>query len=395
MFYMRRKPNLETNLETNLASASACLRLRMPPLALAPRGRARFHPRSTKIMTALITAIALTLAISFMCSIFEAMTLSTTMLEIEALKPARPKAAALLERIKSRLDETIAAILTLNTIVNVIGSMIIGSLAARLFEHNATLIAALSAALTFTLLVFAEVLPKNFAVAHRRQLQPLLAWPLFALARTLRPVTYVSNLIVRAFVKPAPPETISDEQILLLARRGVKQGTLTTSESSIIANTLSLDDVRIAGIMTPRTVVTALPKNATIAEVFKTHPNIPFGRLPVYEKNIDDIVGIVRRRDLLKAKANDQDAETVGRLMQEAHFIPETVTAANALQLILKAHQKLLVVVDEFGVTAGVVTMEDIMEHILGREIFETDDIAVDMREFARRKKQKAERLKS
>jgi len=346
-------------------------------------------------MTALITAIALTLAVSFMCSLFEAMTLSTTTLEIETLKPAHPKAAARLERLKSRLDETIAAILTLNTIVNVVGSMIIGSLAARLFEHNATLIGALSATLTFTLLVFAEVLPKNFAVAHRKGLQPILAHPLYALTRALRPVTYISNLIVRAFVKPPPPETISDEQILLLARGGLKQGTLTTHESSIIANTLSLDDVRISAIMTPRTVVTALPKNLTIAEVFKAHPNIPFGRLPVFEKNLDDIVGLVRRRDLLKAKANDQDAETVGRLMQEVHFIPETVTAANALQLILKTHQKLLVVVDEFGITAGVVTMEDIMEHILGREIFEKDDIAVDMREFARRKNKKPERLKN
>ena len=345
-------------------------------------------------MTALIIAIALTLAVSFVCSMFEAMTLSTTMLEIEALKSAHPNAAAILERLKLRLDETIAAILTLNTIVNIVGSMIIGSLAANFFEHHATPIGILSATLTFFILVFGEVLPKNFAVARRRQLQPVLVWPLYALTRALRPVTYVSNLIVRAFVKPAPPETISDEQILLLAKRGVKQGMLTTSESSIIANTLSLDDVRIANIMTPRTVVTALPKNATIAEVFKTHPNIPFGRLPVYEKNLDDIVGIIRRRDLLKAKANDQDAETVGRLMQEVHFIPETVTASNALQLILKAHQKLLVVVDEFGITAGVVTMEDIMEHILGREIFETDDIAVDMREFARRKKQKAEKLK-
>jgi CBS domain containing-hemolysin-like protein len=338
-------------------------------------------------MTALIAAIVLTLAVSFLCSLFEAMTLSTTMLEIETLKSSRPKAAAILERLKSRLDETIAAILTLNTIVNIVGSMIIGGLAARLFEHKSLPIGILSASLTFTLLVFAEVLPKNFAVANRKKLQPILAHPLFALTRALRPVTYVSNLIVRAFVKPPPPETISDEQILLLARRGVKQGTLTTHESSIIANTLSLDDVRISAIMTPRPVVTALPKNSTIAEVFKAHPNIPFGRLPVFAKNLDDIVGVVRRRDLLKAKANDQDNETVEHLMQAVDFIPETVTAANALQLILKTHQKLLIVVDEFGITAGVITMEDIMEHILGREIFETDDIAVDMREFARRRK--------
>jgi len=340
-------------------------------------------------MTALITAIVLTMGIAFMCSLFEAMILSTTSLEIDALRSSRPKAAATLERLKLRLDETISAILTLNTIGMIVGSMIVGGLAASLFDRQRTLIAILSTSLTLAILVFAEVLPKSIGVTHRKRLQPILARPLAALCRVLRPVTYVCKIIVRAFVKPPPPETASDEQIRLLAERGAKQGTLTSHESSIIANTLSLDDVRISAIMTPRPVVTALPKNSTIAEIFKTHPNIPFGRLPVYEKNLDDIVGVVRRRDLLKAKANDQDSETVERLMQEVQLIPETVPVANALQLILKTHQKLLVVVDEFGITAGVVTMEDIMEHILGREIFEKDDIAVDMREFARRKNKK------
>ena len=103
----------------------------------------------------------------------------------------------------------------------------------------------------------------------------------------------------------------------------------------------------------------------------------------------DDVVGFVRRRYLLKAKANDQDLDLVEKVMQEVHFIPETVTVANALQVFLKTHQQILVVVDEFGATAGVVSMEDVMEHLLGREIFEKDDIAVDMRELARAKLQK------
>ena len=141
--------------------------------------------------------------------------------------------------------------------------------------------------------------------------------------------------------------------------------------------------------MTPRIVVTALPRTATVGEVFRDHPNIPFARIPEFGRNLDDIVGLVRRRDLLKAKANDQDIETVEKLMQEVQFVPETVTVAQALQQFLKTHQQIAVVVDEFGATSGVVSMEDIMEHILGREIFEKDDVAVDMRELARAKSQK------
>src|SRR5690606_5141937 len=164
------------------------------------------------------------------------------------------------------------------------------------------------------------------------------------------------------------------------------EGSLTESESSIIANALSLDEIRVSEIMTPRTVVTLLRRGATIGEVFREYPNVPFARIPVYGKNIDDIVGLVRRRDLLKAKANDLDHDQVGKVMQEVHFIPETATAAQALQLFLKTHQQLVVVVDEFGSTAGVITMEDVIEHLIGREIFEKDDIAVDMRELARAK---------
>lgn len=144
--------------------------------------------------------------------------------------------------------------------------------------------------------------------------------------------------------------------------------------------------------MTPRTVVTALRRSATIAEVFAEFANIPFGRMPVYGRNLDDIVGLVRRRDLLKAKANDQDGALVEQLMHEVNFIPETATVANALQIFLKAHQQLLVAVDEFGATAGVVTMEDVIEQLIGGEIFEKDDVAVDMRELARARQHKPPR---
>jgi CBS domain containing-hemolysin-like protein len=129
-----------------------------------------------------------------------------------------------------------------------------------------------------------------------------------------------------------------------------------------------------------------------VADVFREHPTLQFGRMPVFGKNLDDIVGVVRNRDLLKAKAQDQDAGLVEHFMQEAQFIPETATLGNALQVCLRTHNKLLVVVDEFGATAGVVTMEDVIEHLLGREIFEKDDVAVDMRELARTRLQKQDR---
>ncbi|HWA10748.1 MAG TPA: hemolysin family protein [Opitutaceae bacterium] len=336
----------------------------------------------------LLLAIVLTLGIAFICSLFEALVLSTTTAEIEALKKSHPRRGQRLEMIKHELDETISAILTLNTMANGLGSVVIGALGAELFPDRRVL-AGVTIVFGVLLLVGAEVLPKNIGVVYRPLLQPFVVYPIWWLRRVLTPVTFLCNAFVRLFVRETAHAHRSDEEIILLAERGARHGTLSKSESSIIANALSLDDVRVSEIMTPRTVLTALRRSATVGEVFREFPNLPFGRMPVYGKNLDDIAGIVRRRDLLKSKANDQDAALVESLMQEVNFIPATATAANALQLCLKAHQKLLVVVDEFGSTTGVLTMEDIMEHILGREIFEKDDIAVDMRELARAKQQK------
>lgn len=322
----------------------------------------------------------------------EAMIFSTTVAEIESLKRSAPRIGEVLETLKLKMDETISTILTLNTVATALGSALIGAIGAHLFSEH--ILALVMAGFGTVLLICSEVIPKTVGVAYRRSLQPSLARPLWMMCRVLRPVTYLCNLVVRVFIKQPAEKEKSDEEIILLAERGAQQGTLSKSESNIITNALSLDDVRVSEIMTPRTVVTTLRKNATVGEIFREYPNIPFARIPVHGKNIDEIVGLVRRRDLLKAKANDHDFELVEKLMQEINFIPETVTAANALQVFLKTHQQLLVVVDEFGATAGVVTMEDVMEHLLGREIFEKDDVAVDMRELARAKLQKQNRTR-
>ena len=341
-------------------------------------------------MSWLVLAVCVTVAVSFFCSLAEAVILSTTVAEIESLKRRLPPRGQRLEALRLGLEDTISAILTMNTIASTLGAVIIGGLVTRLYGQAALGVA--SAVVTLTILIFAEVLPKNLGIAHRVGLQPHIVYPLWWMRRALAPVLYVCSLVVRIFVKPRRPAHTSDEEIILLAEKGAKEGVLTASESNIIANALSLDDLRVSEIMTPRTVVTTLRKGATVGEVFREFPNIPFARIPVCQKNLDDIVGLVRRRDLLKAKANDQDLETVGSLMQEISFIPETVTVGNALQMFLKTHQQLLVAVDEFGSTAGVVTMEDVIEHLLGREIFERDDVAVDMRELARAKIQKQAR---
>lgn len=330
----------------------------------------------------LALVILFTFGASFACSLFEGLILSTTVAEVEGLKKTSPARGERLEALKINLEATISAILTLNTIANSCGSVLIGAICAHFFGERVLLV--LTLCFGTLLLVGAEVLPKNLGVAQRKRLQPYVVYPLWWLCRFLQPITWLCHKLVFRLLPPKAEATRSDQEILLLAEKGAMEGTLSASESSIIANALALDDVRVSSIMTPRTVLTLLRKNSTVAEVFREYPNIPFARMPVFGRNVDDIVGLVRRRDLLKAKAAGLDADPLERHLHEVHFIPETVTVANALQVFMKTHQQLLVVVDEFGAIAGVLSMEDVMEQLLGSEIFEKDDMAVDMRELAR-----------
>lgn len=343
------------------------------------------------MITQFIVAAALTIGISFICSMLEALILSTSITDIEFLKRKNPKKGTLLEELKTNLPNTISAILTLNTIANTAGSVLVGGLATEIWGN--AMVGWIMGALTLAILIFSEIIPKNLGVVYRSQLQPWVIIPLKWLTVLLWPATSLTNLSIRLIIKEdqTNEDSASDEEeIILLAEKGAKDGTLTSSESDMVTNALKLDDELVSKIMTPRVVVTALEKDLTIGAIFQTYPNIPFARIPVYDDEIDNIVGLIRRRDLLKNVAEDQDRIKVSELMGKINFVPETVTVAAALQTILKCHQQLLVVVDEFGSMAGVVTMEDIMEYILGREIFETDDVAIDMRELARSEGKKA-----
>ncbi|HVU38206.1 MAG TPA: CNNM domain-containing protein [Opitutales bacterium] len=334
-------------------------------------------------MPLLIIAVVFTLVGSALCSVIEAMLLSTTTGEIEALKARAPRAGAALSQCRDRLDESISAILTFNTIANTLGSFLCGMLADRLFFDWRY---AFAVGMTVGLLIFGEILPKNIGVLHRKRLHPILVWALVAMRAATRPLLWAMRPLIKKFLGPKLHDVgDTTQEIAFLAVREAQQGNLTLQESKLIANALKLDEVRIHDIMTPRIVVTTLEKSRTIGQVFRELPNIPFARLPVYDGRVDNIVGIARRRDLLKAKAADQDNVTVASLMHPVLFVPDTATAATTLQQFLKNHQQIAVVVDEYGSLAGVVSMEDIFEHLLGAEFFEKDDVAVDMREFARR----------
>jgi len=335
----------------------------------------------------LILAVSLTIGVSALCSTLEALILSVTSAEIENLKISSPRKGSLLEKFHEEIEETSSAILSLNTIANTLGATLVGGLAENVLGGGSNNLLIFACGLTVGILFFSEILPKNLAFSYRAEIVGKFVYPLLLVRVIMSPFSKICKATVKAVVPIKKRVDGSDEEeIILLAKKGAKEGTLTNAESNLVTNSLKLDQVIIRDIMTPRTVVTSLDEKLTVNEVFKIHPNVPFARLPIFKDSIDTISGMVRRRDLHNAVVKNNGKKQLFELAKEAVFMPENASADKALRLLLSEHCQLSMVVDEFGSIVGVLALEDIIESILGQEIFEHDDPAVDMRELAKRK---------
>ena len=335
---------------------------------------------------AFIFVIAFTIGVSALCSVLEAMILSTTTAEIEGLKKSHPRRGEKLENYKLGLEETSSAILSLNTIANTLGATMVGGLAVQIWPADSNVLLKVSSAMALTILFFSEIIPKNVGVLYRTNLQPILIFPLIWICTLMAPISRVLGIVVRCTLRPSNKLTDSDEEILLLAEKSAKEGTLTSNERDMINNALNLDELLVNEIMTPRTVVQVFNGQETVTSLLQKHKDIPFARIPIYEEQTENISGIVRRRDLLTAIADNRGNVQIKELANEAIFVPDNAAASDALQTFLKYHQQLAIAVDEFGSMSGVISMEDVIEQIIGQEIFEDDDPAIDMRELARRR---------
>ena len=339
------------------------------------------------MISQLVVAVAFTIGVSSLCSILEAMILSITTAEIEDFKDRSPKWGQKLSKFRDEIDETSSAILSLNTIANTLGATLVGGLAEKSFGNGENTLLLFACGMTLGILFFAEILPKNFTVSYRTEMLPYLVPPLVMVRFCMSPFSKICKFTMRAMVPEKEKSSEEDEnEIILLAQKGAKEGTLTSEESDLVTNALKLDGIKVSEIMTPRTVMLALDELLSVEDTFKQHPNIPFARIPIYSDNIDHITGIVRRRDLLNSMVAGNSNSSLLDHAKDALFIPENASADKALRLLLSEHCQLSVVVDEFGSVTGVLALEDIVESILGQEIFEHDDLAVDMRELAKRK---------
>lgn len=337
-------------------------------------------------MIELILIVAAVIFVSAICSVMEAILYAVPLSHIEALAGQGRKSAKILQKLRQRIDQPITAILTLNTFANTAGAAFAGVVAARVLG-NAWLGLFLGV-LTLGILLLSEIIPKTIGVVYSRQLSAVIARPLLVLVWILRPFVWLASLMTAVIARSSEREKISQEEIIVMARMSLRKGEIDKSEMQVIQNILSLEDKKVQSVMTPRTVVFTLGGKKTVKEAQSREEILTHSRIPVFFDNSEDIGGIVHRRDILNAVAKDEIELKLEELMKPVHFVLEKDRLDKVLQLFLDRSEHLFIVIDEFGGLAGVITLEDVLEEILGREIVDEFDEVTDMRELAQRRRQ-------
>ena len=335
-------------------------------------------------MFELVVVVGATMLISAMCSLFEAVLYSVPLGHIESMAAEGRKAGRILQRLRQDVERPIAAILSLNTIANTAGAAIAGAVAEKVLGDE--FIGYFAAFFTFVILIFSEVIPKTAGVVYNRGLSVVIARPLRLLVILFAPFIWLTGLVTRLIPRSSSSEEVSQNELVVMARLGLKSGTIEADHAEVIENVLSLESKTVRQIMTPRVVMFSLSTDLSIEAVQNSGQMLNYSRIPVFEKDADDIVGMVLRRDLLTSKLDDGDAR-IGDLLRPVDFVAQTVTVDRLLRMFMERGQHLLIVIDEFGGLAGLVSLEDVLEEILGKEIVDEFDQVADLRELARRRR--------
>lgn len=331
----------------------------------------------------LIVYILVALLFSFVCSIAEAVLLSITPSYIEHLQQEQPKRAALLKKLRlDNVDRSLAAILTLNTIAHTVGAIAAGAKATVVFGN--TWIGLFSALMTLAILFFSEIIPKTIGAVYWEKLAPVTAVFVRWLTKVLYPLIWVSEGLTKLISKGKQQHIFSREEFLAMAGLGKKTGDIDEHESRIIDNLFRLGSLKAKDIMTPRRVVHYLQENDKINDVFDHVVSTKFSRIPVYSQDIDDITAFVLKDDVLMAQAQGQESWELKQLQREMICVLDEMTLPNLLETLLNQRQHIALVVDEYGDTRGLVTLEDLVETLLGMEIMDEVDEVRDMQKLAR-----------
>ena len=333
-------------------------------------------------MTLLLIYLAIAIGFSFYCSVAEAVLLSITPSFIATLREKKPKEAERLHSLKSNIDRPLAAILSLNTIAHTAGASGVGAQAAEVFKSVP--LAVVSAVLTLLILVFSEIIPKTLGALHWRKFGPFIALTVGWLIFVLKPLVWGSEILTKLLSGGKGHHALTREELGAMADLGAQQGVLAENESRVFKSLMRFPEIKVTDVMTPRVVVVAFDENMTVAELFEQFPELPTSRIPIFKDQLDKPTGFVLKVDLLLAQGRGESEKKLGEYRRELPSVNAESKLPSLLEMLLQDRQHIAIVVDQYGSAVGVVTLEDVVETLLGLEIVDEHDEQVDMQKFAR-----------
>lgn len=332
-------------------------------------------------MTELIVFLLGALCISFLCSILEASLMSTPISYITLKEEEGLKAAGLFKKYKQDPSRPLAAILSLNTIANTIGAAGVGRQATILF--GAHWFGVVSAVTTILILVFSEIIPKTIGTSHWKSLTGFTAKSIRILIFILYPVVVAVEFLQKIFSSDKGDVGISREEIGAMADVAEETGELEEDENEIIQNIINIGEMEAKDAMTPRVVAAIAPESMTIKKFYKDRRFLHHSRIPVFAENDEYITGYILRMDALQLMAEDKFDCTLSQIKREVASFPENTTIDRIWDEMLKSKEQMAIIINDYGSFQGLLTMEDIIETVLGNEIVDERDVVVDMQQFA------------
>ena len=346
-------------------------------------------------MTLLIIYLSIALLVSFTCSILEAVLLSSTNSYIETLpKETNENAIATLKELKSNIDIPISSILTFNTFAHTMGAAGVGAQTQLLFGNEWQTVVAF--VVTLLILYVSEIIPKTIGALYWKKMLIPSAYLISLLVTISTPFNWVSSLLTNYISRNKKNHNnFSRDEIMAVVAMGEKEGTIHAKEGDLIENLLKLKNIKAKDIMTPRSVVFALPSSTTIEEAIEDDRMYIHSRIPILGETLDDVVGIVFNQRILEESNEDHDKITLESISHEVHMVSENLPVPNLIDQFVKRKTHLFIVFDSYGQTAGVVTLEDAIETLLGVEIVDEMDEVEDMQMLAKdRSKKFQDRMK-
>lgn len=332
-------------------------------------------------MTLLLIYMALALGVSFLCSIMEAVLLSVSPSFVARQEQEGNRLGERLRKFKDNVDQPLAAILSLNTIAHTVGAAGAGAQAAAVFGD--AYIGVISAVLTFLILVVSEIIPKTLGAAYWRQLSPWVVSALQVTIWSMYPLVKLADSLTRWLTKKKEKSGVHREEFIAMAQLGAKEGVFHKYESRILNNLFCFREVRTRDIMTPRTVVFALQEDLAVDKTLSLHTRLPFSRIPIYVEDLDHPTGFVLKSEVLRA-GQEKGETLLSELSRPLPVVSGDLPLHRLFELMMNKKAHIALVIDDYGGTEGVVTMEDFLETLLGLEIVDEIDTVEDMQTMAR-----------